>query len=172
MSMPSYTIRPATLADVDALVHHRLGMFADMGAAIDAEAVGRAFRRWLVEMMPGGTYRAWVVQTDTDDVVAGAGMAVLPWPPGPQSLDGRIAFAYNVYTETPHRHRGLGRSLMTAIHEWCRGNGIEAVLLNASHAGQPLYESMGYRPTPSPMMFAALEPLPQPPGLAQRPGFG
>jgi hypothetical protein len=31
-------------------------------------------------------------------------------------------------------------------------------LLNASQAGQPLYESMGYRPSPSLMMVMTLEP--------------
>ena len=36
--MPAdYRIRPATLADVDVLVHHRVAMFTDMGRPIDAD---------------------------------------------------------------------------------------------------------------------------------------
>jgi len=42
---------------------------------------------------------------------------------------------------------------MDTIHDWCRGAGIGSVALNASRDGKPLYESMGYGISPSPMMF-------------------
>ena len=156
--MPGYRVRPATLADVEVLVHHRIGMFADMGTELDASVVGGAFRQWLGKMMPEGIYQAWLVETDGGEVVAGGGITVLPWPPGPHTLTNRIAFVYNVYTEHAHRQRGLARRVMETIHEWCRANRIGAVLLNASQAGQPLYESLGYRASPSMMMVMTLEP--------------
>jgi GNAT superfamily N-acetyltransferase len=68
----------------------------------------------------------------------------------------RLAFVYNVYTEPAHRRRGLGRLVMDAIHEWCRGAGIASVALNASRDGQPLYEAMGYSVTSNPMMFFSI----------------
>lgn len=156
--MSTYRVRVATLADADALVGHRVGMFNDMGTAIDAAEVERSFRRWLAEMMPAGVYRAWVVETDGGDIVGGAGISVLPWPPGPQFIGGRIAFVYNVYTEGAHRRRGLARRLMATIHAWCRENGIRVVGLNASQDGRRLYEELGYQPTASPMMFVTLGP--------------
>ena len=155
--MATYHIRPATLDDADALVHHRLGMFSDMGLSVEADAIDRAFRRWLAEMMPQGTYRGWVAQVSGGGIVAGGGITILPWPPGQLSMTGRLAFAYNVYTEPAHRSRGLGRLIMEAIHGWCRQNGIDAVGLNASTKGLPLYQSMGYHATASPMMFLALK---------------
>ena len=42
---------------------------------------------------------------------------------------------------------------MDTIHDWCRENGVTSVALNASRGGKPLYESMGYAESPSPMMF-------------------
>jgi GNAT superfamily N-acetyltransferase len=155
--MTTYHIRPATLDDADALVHHRLGMFSDMGLSVEGDAIDRAFRRWLAEMMPPGTYRGWVAQVNGGGIVAGGGITILPWPPGQLSMTGRMAFAYNVYTEPAHRSRGLGRLIMEAIHGWCRQNGIDAVGLNASTKGLPLYQSMGYHATASPMMFLALK---------------
>jgi GNAT superfamily N-acetyltransferase len=154
----SYRLRSGTLNDLDALVHQRIAMFADMGVPVRAEAMDAAFRRWLADTMPAGTYRAWVVETDDGQVVAGGGITILPWPPGPLSLGSRMAFAYNVYTEPTHRKRGLARLVMSGIEEWCRENGISAIGLNASQAARHLYESMGFRPTPSPMMVAVLEP--------------
>ena len=127
-------------------------MFTEMGsAAADVAAAGPMFRTWLTEAVPSGTYRAWVVDNGTE-VVAGGGMTVLPWPPGPQHPGGHVAFVYNVYTEPAHRGRGLARRLMDTIHEWCRGAGIQSVALNASVFGRPLYESMGYRVSESPTM--------------------
>jgi len=154
--MPVYRVRAATLDDIDTLVHHRLAMFAEMGSAVDTAAVGPAFRRWLAVTMPAGTYKSWVAESENGGVVAGGGITVLPWPPGPHDIAGRIAYAYNVYTEPAHRRQGLARTIMEAIHAWCRGEGIGVVGLNASVDGEGLYASMGYRPAASPTMFVSL----------------
>ena len=155
-----YRIRPATLDDIDILVHHRLAMFSDMGTPMNATAVGQAFRDWVARMLPAGTFRAWLVETPTGEIVAGGGITVLPWPPGPQNLGDTLAFVYNIYTEPSHRRRGLARRVMEAIHGWCREAGIAAVALNSSTEGQPLYESLGYSVRTNPMMIASLTPDP------------
>jgi GNAT superfamily N-acetyltransferase len=155
--MPRYHVRLATLDDLDALVRHRIGMFTDMGVAMDVGEVDRAFRAWLADMMPAGVYHGWVVVADDREIVAGGAITILPWPPGPQSLLGRVAFAYNVYTEPAHRGFGLARTVMGEVHAWCRKNGVKTIMLNASAAGQPLYESLGYEVTRSPMMSTTLD---------------
>jgi GNAT superfamily N-acetyltransferase len=156
--MTDYRIRPATLADIDVLVHHRIAMFTDMGTAMDADGIASAFRNWLARMMPAGTYRGWLVETASREVVAGGGITLLPWPPGPRDLAGdRIAFVYNVYTEPAHRRRGLARLVMETVHAWCRVEGIPAVALNASDDGRSLYDAMGYQATPAPMMWCLIE---------------
>jgi hypothetical protein len=43
--------------------------------------------------------------------------------------------------------------MMDAIHAWCGEHGVGAVALNAAPAARHLYESQGYRPAPSPMMW-------------------
>jgi GNAT superfamily N-acetyltransferase len=150
--LTAYHVRPAAADDADTLVHHRIAMFQDMGIAFDAELLARSFREWMTAMMADGTYRAWVVEADTA-IVAGAGISVLPWPPGPQYMGDRIAVVYNVYTELAHRRQGLARRLMDAIHTWCHDAGIASIAPNASRDGLPLYESLGYQLSPNPMMF-------------------
>jgi GNAT superfamily N-acetyltransferase len=152
--MPAdYRVRPATLDDVDTLVRHRVSMFTDMAVPMDVAALDRAFRAWLADMMPAGTYRAWVAETASGQAVGGGGITILPWPPGPTYPGNRLAFVYNVYVDPPHRRRGLARLIMEVIHVWCRDAGIGSMALNASRDGQPLYEALGYVETPSPMMF-------------------
>lgn len=157
MESADYRIRPGTLADADVLVHHRIAMFTDMGVPLEADALGGAFRAWLGRAMADGIYYAWLVEHPTDGIVAGGGMTVIPWPPGPRYLGDRLAFVYNVYTEPAHRGQGLARLVMATIHEWCRANGISSLALNASTLGKPLYDSLGYAVAPSPMMFFALD---------------
>ena len=89
------------------------------------------------------------------------GITILPWPPGPRYLGGRLAFVYNVYTEPGHRQRGLGRLVMETIHEWCRHERITSLALNASTSGESLYASMGYRVAASPMLYLALDEVRQ-----------
>ena len=148
-----YRIRLATLADATVLVRHRIAMFTDMAVPLDADVLDQAFRAWLAATMPAGTYRAWLVETAGGEVAGGGGITIIPWPPGPRYAGDRLAYAYNVYTEPAHRRRGLARLVMNTIHSWCRAEGITSIALNASRDGKPLYESMGYAESPSPMMF-------------------
>jgi GNAT superfamily N-acetyltransferase len=148
----SYRVRPATLDDLDVLVHHRVAMFSDMGVPLEEHVLESAFAQWLGETMPSHGYRAWLVETGDGEVVAGGGATIIPWPPGPRYMGDKLAFVYNVYTEPAHRRRGLGRLVMEAIHDWCRDAGIASIALNASRDGLPLYESMGYTSMSSPMM--------------------
>jgi GNAT superfamily N-acetyltransferase len=148
-----YRVRPATLADADVLVRHRVAMFSDMGLSFDARELSDAFRVWLDEVMPAGSYRAWLADSAEGVVAGGGGITVIPWPPGPRYAGDRLAFVYNVYTEPPHRRRGLARLIMETIHAWCRDEGIGSMALNASRDGKPLYEAMGYAESASPMMF-------------------
>jgi GNAT superfamily N-acetyltransferase len=162
--MTTYSVRRATLEDTDVLVAHRVRMFEDMGVlavpGANRDRMAREFGAWLDGVMSDGTYLAWLVDAQdggTPEIVAGAGTTVIAWPPGPFYSSGRLAFVYNVYTEPAHRRRGLARMLMDAVHAYCRTAGIGSVALNASHFGRPLYESMGYHATTSPMMFLSLE---------------
>jgi len=151
-----HRIRPATIDDIARLVAHREGMFREMGVPCDFDRMAPSYARWLRQAIPGGTYRGWVVDAEGQGVVAGAGLIVMPWSPGPLVMDPRMAFVFNVYTAPAQRGQGLARRLMDTLHAWCRAEGIERLALNASAAGLPLYESMGYAPYAEPMMRLSL----------------
>ena len=147
--LADYTVRRATFDDADALVAHRRAMFHEMGygdeAALDAMAA--AFRPWLLEKIDAGEYLAWVVQPSASSIAAGLGLWLMDWPPhmiGPGARRGNIL---NVYTRPDCRRQGLARRLMNVALDWCRENGIRAVILHSSKDGRPLYDSLGFRPT-------------------------
>jgi GNAT superfamily N-acetyltransferase len=148
-AMQEAKIRSATSADAEILVAHRRAMFFEMGyrdeAALDAMLA--AFRPWLLARMATAEYLAWVATAADDAIVAGLGLWLMDWPPhmiGPGARRGNIL---NVYTEQVHRRQGLARRLMKVALEWCRANGIGAVILHASDDGRSLYEELGFRQT-------------------------
>jgi GNAT superfamily N-acetyltransferase len=53
----------------------------------------------------------------------------------------------NVYTQPESRRNGLARKLLEHAIEWCRANKVSTVILHASEAGRPLYQSLGFKPT-------------------------
>ncbi len=148
----TYRIRPAGVEDVPHVVAHREQMFRDMGIPAEFEAMARATETWLRMAIPAKSYLAWLAVTEAGEVAAGSGLVVIPWPPGPMTMDPRCGFIFNVYTDPAHRKQGLAHRLMTTMHDWCRAEGIERVVLNTSAFGRPLYEQLGYVVTNEPMM--------------------
>src|SRR5262245_14117136 len=133
-----YSIRPATIADVPHIVSHRELMFREMGIPAEFDDMAAATDLWLRHAIPSKIYLGWMAVASNGDVAAGGGLIVIPWPPGPMTMDPRCGFIFNVYTHTQHRKQGLGRQLMDAMHEHCREEGLERVVLNASVFGKSL----------------------------------
>jgi GNAT superfamily N-acetyltransferase len=148
----TYSIRQATVTDIPHIVSQRERMFREMAIAADFAAMQDACGRWLHQAIPSHTYLGWIAAAGNGEVAGGGGLIVIPWPPGPITMDPRCGFVFNVYTEPSHRKRGVARQLMDVMHERCRAEGIERVVLNASASGHPLYESMGYVVSEQPMM--------------------
>ena len=144
-----FTVRPGTLADTHALAAHRRAMFSDMGhqdaAALDAMTA--AFLLWVRQKMTLEEYVAWLAVSPEGSIVSGLGLWLMDWPPhmiGPGARRGNIL---NVYTELPFRRQGIARQLMNVALDWCRANGIRAVILHASDNAQRLYDSLGFEST-------------------------
>jgi GNAT superfamily N-acetyltransferase len=96
--------------------------------------------------MQRGEYRTWLVAVD-GEVVAGVGLWLLDWPPGPTDASCRRAFVYNVYTRPDYRRRRLARRLMAEVIDWCQAQHLTELYLHASDEGRALYESLGFEPT-------------------------
>jgi GNAT superfamily N-acetyltransferase len=145
----SYSIREATLADVETIVRHRREMFFDMGHQEPAvlDEMADSFRTWLKEKMSKEEYRGWFAIAEDGSVAAGAGLWLMNWPPGLYTSEPWRGNVLNVYTEHQHRRSGLARRLVTAARDWCAAQGIHVVILHSSDEGRPLYEALGFQPT-------------------------
>jgi GNAT superfamily N-acetyltransferase len=146
---PSIRIRRGTVADIPAIIRHRLGMFTEMGigdpSAYDAYA--SEFRAFVSQALPAGAFHSWLAETGAGEIVAGGAVMVVPWPASPKDRKQQRAFMLNVFTEPAYRRNGIARSLVQTIIDWCRDQGFGSIFLHASEAGRPLYQSMGFQTT-------------------------
>jgi GNAT superfamily N-acetyltransferase len=142
-----YTLRPATIADLDTLVHHRYAMWRDMGRDPKLLAIMEpAAREYFTAEVANGGYRGWLAESD-GKIIGGAGIVISAWPGNPGSTLAKRAMILNMYVERDYRRRGIARALMETVIAWCKAQGFSAVGLHASDEGRPLYESMGFQPT-------------------------
>jgi len=143
------TFRLATPNDRDVILHHRRGMFRDMGKGTKQEldAMTEATAPWLATALADGSYRGFLAEDKNGKVVAGGGVLIASCPARPGDLNTRRALIINVFTEPEFRKQGLARHLMSLIIQWLKEQGFLSVVLHASDEGQHLYESMGFVPT-------------------------
>ena len=131
------------------IAHHRLGMFTEMGFGDPSTYAEYAseFQSFAAREMAAEPFSAWLAETSEGKIVAGGAVLIVPWPANPIHRKQQRAFLLNVFTEPAFRRRGIARSLVQTMSDWCRGQGFGSVFLHASDAGRPLYQSMGFQPT-------------------------
>lgn len=133
-------------------------MFSGIGYSDDQalDTMCAAFRPWVAARLKSREYLAWFAVTDTGEIAAGLGLWLMDWPPHMIGAGARRGNIVNVYTIPAARRLGLARRLMATALDWCRANGIRAVILHSSEDGRPLYQELGFRPTNE--MRLVLEP--------------
>lgn len=151
-----FVIRRATVDDIPALVRHRCEMFRDMNQLLPEAypLLAEATTHYLAEVIPAGSYVAWLVtpRERPETVVAGGGLQLRHIAPRPDEAGhllklGPQGLVVNVYTEKEWRRSGLGELVMKTIIEWSRANGVVSLVLHSSSLGRPLYERLGFTPT-------------------------
>ena len=101
-----------------------------------------------------GDYIGWLAipQQHPEIIAGGAGVQLRDVLPHPLSradkwsgvAEGRHAIILNVFTEPDWRHQGIAVLLLERIIEWARAEHLDRLVLHASEAGRPLYESLGF----------------------------
>jgi GNAT superfamily N-acetyltransferase len=137
--------RRATVADAEAIARQRLRMFADAGMAEEA-AMGPMttnFADWVRPRLADGSYVGWLVE-EGEQLIAGAGLWVIEWPPHFMDAKPQRAYLLNFYVAPEMRRRGLAHELLALAVAEAKERGIKVVTLHASQFGKPVYEQAGF----------------------------
>ena len=153
--MDGFKIRRCTPDDAATVARHRVEMFREMGDVPTDDLARELLAKSILAMtatLVDGTYVGWFAIDGGGKVIAGAGVHIKPSLPRISHdhlrvEDTPVPLAVNVYTESDWRGRGVARALMRVVMEWASAQGTDRIVLHASAAGRPLYESLGFRPT-------------------------
>ncbi|TDB59842.1 GNAT family N-acetyltransferase [Arundinibacter roseus] len=149
--MHLFTIRQATVADAPTLAQHRADMWLAMND-LSPEGYDEMYRQsvsYFEEAVADASFVGWLAEAESGEIIAGGGLLLRRIAPFP-GADKRVchsekqAHILNVYTEPAYRGRGLANSLMHHMMAWCEAQQIALVTLNASTAGKPMYEKLGF----------------------------
>lgn len=147
--MPAYRLRPATLADLELLVRHRRGMWAEIASFTppELEAADRAYRRWARPRIKSGSLVGFVIETAAGEPVASSCLWMMPTQPRPGRASTKAPYLMSMFTERRHRGKGLATRLVREARRWARAHGCGMIVLHASRFGEPIYRREGYART-------------------------
>ncbi len=138
-------IRPAAPADREGLVALRFAFLEEF------RHIGRDVR----ERLEPELYRYFDKHIGADDFIAMLGfederlcsaafLTVCDAPPNDQYPNGRLGYVFNVYTLPACRGKGYAGRIMQRLVREAKARGVTAINLNASDAGRPIYERIGF----------------------------
>ncbi|RJR35496.1 MAG: GNAT family N-acetyltransferase [Desulfobacteraceae bacterium] len=150
-------LRDASEHDIPQLCNHHRKMFEEIwgrkGRLIDiavGEEMEREYSRKLARELPSGSCKAWIIESGGRVVASGA-ITIVSFVPTPVDLSSKVAYLHSVYTETNMRGKNFAGRIVKAAISYCKTSGIRRVILNASEAGRPVYEKIGFTPYPEMM---------------------
>ena len=99
--------------------------------------------RYILERFDHGDSEIFVAQEGNDELTG----FVQLYPSFCSVSAVPILILYDLYVDSSHRGKGIGRLLMNAARDFAKGNGFKRLELSTAkdnHIGQSLYESLGY----------------------------
>ena len=152
----AFTLRRATVDDIDLLLELREGMWregaAEMDTADAAEALDNA-RVYFEEKLPSGEYVCFLAEAEGRFVSVG-GMLLFRHPPRPRSPRGVEGYILNMLTLPDWRRKGIASVIMRELLDCAREAGAALVGLRASEDGRRVYEKFGFEENPHYMQLA------------------
>ncbi|MFH2011522.1 MAG: GNAT family N-acetyltransferase [Pseudomonadota bacterium] len=150
-------IQEATINDIEILATHHRKMFEEIWEGKNlsmkesrARELEAAYREKITKQIPEGICFAWVVKDKIKTVASGA-ITIVSLVPVPSDFNHKVAYLHSMYTEKAHRNKKYAQKIVDRAIKYCQLNGISRVILNASDAGRPIYEKMGFVTSPETM---------------------
>jgi GNAT superfamily N-acetyltransferase len=136
-------IRRASKDDSKWILHHRVEMFRDMGESEKSLNETIRLTEEYLDQEWSKDYVYFLVEEDSM-IVGGCGISTFKIPPQLSQPSGVYAYLSNMFIEPEYRGKGVGKSLVNYVIDFCKQKQIGLLFLHASDKGLPLYKSMGF----------------------------
>ena len=142
-----YTLRRASLSDIDKLIEFRikfLNELQDYPPNKEFEIFCNSIRDFFIKKMNENEFVAWLAESN-NKIIATSGLSFLQKPPHFINITGKFAYIMNMYTKPEWRRKGIGAALLKKLFEEIKERGIKSVVLHSTPSGKTLYEKYGFR---------------------------
>jgi GNAT superfamily N-acetyltransferase len=150
-------LRNASINDISILAVHHRKMFMEIwdrkGDHLASERLNEIERAYIAKLeteMKSGNCIAWVIE-DKERVVASGAVTFISLVPNPSDLSSKVAYLHSMYTEKSYRNKKCAQQIIQKAIDLCTSQRVKRIMLNASDAGQPVYQKIGFRSAPDTM---------------------
>lgn len=141
-----FTVRRATLDDIDACIDLRLKLFRETGE-VQSETpppeLLEATRTYLLTTLPTDRFLSWIAEAD-GQIIGVSGVVFLEKPPTQPNLSGREAYVMNMYTLPEWRRKGIATALLQEIVQFVKTTNARRIWLRTTPDGKRMYEAHGF----------------------------
>lgn len=134
------TFRVASPADLETLVGLMREYYAYDRLKFDSRTAEKAMKHLLRDESLG---RVWLIEESTH--LLGYFVVTFVFS---LEFHGEVAVLDELHINAAHRGRGIGKSVLAFVHEFCAMQGIKAIRLEVEHANiqaQGLYKKSGFK---------------------------
>jgi GNAT superfamily N-acetyltransferase len=150
-------LREASISDISMLAVHHRKMFMEIWEKkrdyLEPERANQIEKAYVTKLeteMKNGNCIAWVIE-DKESVVASGAVTFISLVPNPSDLSSKVAYLHSMYTEKSYRNKKCAQQIIQKAIDLCASQGVKRIMLNASDAGQPVYQKIGFRSAPDTM---------------------
>lgn len=138
-------MRRAGPGDAGAMAVMRYDFRTELGEPVETkpEFVERA-TAWLAHRLELGSWTGWLA-LDQEQPIGLVLAHLVEKVPNPVVEPESLGYVSSLYVRPECRSRGLGDALLRTAVDFCRGHGVESVVLWPSPRSVPLYERHGFR---------------------------
>ncbi len=151
--------KKATLEETELLVKTRIEVLRAanrLDEKTDMSEVEKQSEDYYRKALAEGTHTAYLV-FDEDKFIGAGGISYYRVMPTWHNISGEKGYIMNMYTKPEYRRRGIAFETLKRLVEDAEKHGINAVSLEATDMGRPLYEKFGFKPMHSEMELCILQ---------------
>lgn len=138
--------KKGTIEDIDLLTKTRIEVLRaanKLSSDIDMYEVERFSYEYYRQAFLNDSHTAYLV-FDGNKFVGAGGVSYYQVMPTYHNPSGKKAYIMNIYTSPSYRRNGIATKTLTLLVEDAKRRGINAISLEATEEGRPLYEKFGF----------------------------
>ena len=141
-----FEYKRATMEDIDELVRTRIIVLRAANKLSDDEdmsVVEEESKAYYRRALETGEHIAYLVY-DNGAFVGAGGVSFYQVMPTYHNPTGKKAYIMNMYTNPAYRRKGIAYHTLEILVADAKNKGIDAISLEATEMGRPLYEEFGF----------------------------